>query len=293
MKKISWIVVLLLSSVAVAQTPGWHTRFVRSEETIQNIEQARELLERSSLVESTVDVIDFRNSYPGGYGGSNFAMSASATLGIPKGTYTINIGSDDGMSTWIEGVTFDQVYASPFEGKDPEGEGTDRITWPTPRAYRNSGGSFTVDSGEYVIESIFFERTGRDAWKIDIAQGVEIYSRLTRDRFRPLQDGVFGISLTTEFEDQLIQPTFSPGDTNGDGVVGFSDFIDFTKNYRKEGGPRDGDFNNDGMVDFSDYLILSVNYGKQTPVSVPEPMNLYILVVFLLFVYFFVIRKWN
>jgi hypothetical protein len=54
-----------------------------------------------------------------------------------------------------------------------------------------------------------------------------------------------------------------PGDTNGDGVVNFNDFIVLSNNFgiATSDGAADGDFNADGRVDFADYVILSNNFG--------------------------------
>jgi len=50
----------------------------------------------------------------------------------------------------------------------------------------------------------------------------------------------------------LTHTVFCPADLNGDGMVDFSDYLEFLNLY-DAGDPR-ADFNGDGMVDFSDYL---------------------------------------
>jgi len=68
------------------------------------------------------------------------------------------------------------------------------------------------------------------------------------------------------------------GDTNGDGVVDFSDYQTLAVNYGNTAGATwfMGDYNRDGAVDFADYQNLAVNYGygtlvAQPPIFVPAP----------------------
>ncbi|MEE9211021.1 MAG: dockerin type I domain-containing protein, partial [Phycisphaeraceae bacterium] len=66
-----------------------------------------------------------------------------------------------------------------------------------------------------------------------------------------------------------------PGDTNLDGMVTLSDFIQLQNHFGQVGGWTDGDFNGDGMVTIADFAILQSNYGAGTgssaPGAVPEP----------------------
>ena len=58
------------------------------------------------------------------------------------------------------------------------------------------------------------------------------------------------------------------GDLNGDGVVDFTDFLAFARNYGKVGeigagcGSLAGDFDCNNKVDFTDFLRFAANYGK-------------------------------
>lgn len=69
------------------------------------------------------------------------------------------------------------------------------------------------------------------------------------------------------------------GDLNGDGAVGFPDFLLLSANF---GGTdlsyEEGDINCDGSVGFPDFLVLSANFG-QTAAAVPEPTGLALLSV--------------
>jgi hypothetical protein len=68
------------------------------------------------------------------------------------------------------------------------------------------------------------------------------------------------------------------GDTNGNGLVDFSDYQALAVNYGTTTGATwtMGDYNRDGAVDFADYQNLAVNYGygtlvAQPPIMVPAP----------------------
>ena len=53
------------------------------------------------------------------------------------------------------------------------------------------------------------------------------------------------------------------GDTNGDNVVDFTDFLALSANFGSEdpNGHKEGDFNADNLVNFADFLLLSKHYG--------------------------------
>ena len=59
-----------------------------------------------------------------------------------------------------------------------------------------------------------------------------------------------------------------PGDANGDGSVGFDDFLVVSANFGKPGDHSQGDFDGDGQVSFQDFLILSDHFGF-VPVALP------------------------
>lgn len=53
------------------------------------------------------------------------------------------------------------------------------------------------------------------------------------------------------------------GDIDGDGEVGFNDFLTFSRNYAAEVDPGStGDLNRDGVVGFDDFLTLTRNFGR-------------------------------
>jgi len=67
------------------------------------------------------------------------------------------------------------------------------------------------------------------------------------------------------------------GDLNGDGSVGFPDFLVLSNNFTLDGvGYEGGDINCDGTVGFPDFLVLSNNFGQPAgaeAASVPEPTS--------------------
>jgi hypothetical protein len=66
-----------------------------------------------------------------------------------------------------------------------------------------------------------------------------------------------------EFQVQPSQHVPLAGDADGDGAVGFSDFVVISNNYGATGATAaTGDLNGDGIVDFADFVLLSNNYGK-------------------------------
>ena len=54
-----------------------------------------------------------------------------------------------------------------------------------------------------------------------------------------------------------------PGDFDGNGEVGFSDFLSFTQAFGQSSPSLEADLNGDGKVDFSDFLVLVQNFGRK------------------------------
>ena len=62
-------------------------------------------------------------------------------------------------------------------------------------------------------------------------------------------------------------PNF-PGDTDGNGIVEFRDFLVLSANFGKESidfAFADGDFTGDSLVSFPDFLLLANNFGQRQP----------------------------
>lgn len=57
---------------------------------------------------------------------------------------------------------------------------------------------------------------------------------------------------------------YSRGDIDGDGIVGFSDFLILAGNFSKKVTPgTDGDLTEDGIVNFADFLRISENFSQR------------------------------
>jgi hypothetical protein len=67
-----------------------------------------------------------------------------------------------------------------------------------------------------------------------------------------------------------------PGDSDGDGRVGFPDFVRLADNFGTAGDWTRGDFDGDGLIQFPDFVQLADQFGNVSaqgrgPVSIPEP----------------------
>lgn len=83
------------------------------------------------------------------------------------------------------------------------------------------------------------------------------------DTAGPNAGSVYVFPLEAE---EVPEPIVLGGDANGDGAVGFADFLVLSQNFGTLADAvfGDGDFDEDGDVDFTDFLILSGNFGKLT-----------------------------
>jgi hypothetical protein len=67
-----------------------------------------------------------------------------------------------------------------------------------------------------------------------------------------------------------------PGDSDGDGRVGFPDFVRLADNFGTAGDWTRGDFDDDGLIQFPDFVQLADQFGNVSAqdrglVSIPEP----------------------
>jgi hypothetical protein len=88
-------------------------------------------------------------------------------------------------------------------------------------------------------------------------------------------------ALLDDFLVSLSPPSLR-GDADGDGAVGFSDFVTLSNNWNGEGGYTQGDFDKDGSVAFGDFVILSNNWeqsGGVAAAAVPEPSGALLLIL--------------
>ena len=64
------------------------------------------------------------------------------------------------------------------------------------------------------------------------------------------------------------------GDLDGDGTVGFNDFLEMSNNYGDDDAVySQGDLNGDCTVGFADFLIMSRQYGKSLPTTPTLPIG--------------------
>jgi glucose/arabinose dehydrogenase len=73
-------------------------------------------------------------------------------------------------------------------------------------------------------------------------------------------NGLFYLLETDGGATSLISYLALPGDTDGDRLVGFADFLRFAANFSLLGDWTQGDFNGNGEVDFADFLTFGNNF---------------------------------
>ena len=75
-----------------------------------------------------------------------------------------------------------------------------------------------------------------------------------------------------------LNPPSLRGDSDGNGMVEFLDFLAIANNFGVPGQYTDGDFNENGDVEFNDFLIVAQNFGDSSAagaaVAVPEPRTI-------------------
>ena len=91
------------------------------------------------------------------------------------------------------------------------------------------------------------------------------------------------LSIAYDYEQATLHRDLAPpelqhvADTNGDGLVDFSDFLILADNFgKRRTGTHRGDFNGDRNVDFEDFLFFADHFGFGTEevAAVPEPTSL-------------------
>jgi hypothetical protein len=99
---------------------------------------------------------------------SDFAMSATATITIPVGTWTIGFASDDGGTLKLSGVNF---FGESNAQGDTAGDG--EVRYEGTRGHGWTSGRITVTGSPLTttLDAMFFERGGGDSWEIAIRAG--------------------------------------------------------------------------------------------------------------------------
>lgn len=133
-----------------------------------------------------------------------------------------------------------------------------------------SGSTVRVIAADGIAEGTEFQIFGADA-----VTGLDTFN-LIAEGFNTSRLGE-GI-ITFGAAGPICDPN-SQGDLDGDGSVGFPDFLILSANFGGEGGGvhTTGDIDCDGAVGFPDFLVLSANFGTEVgaqAASVPEPSGL-------------------
>lgn len=85
-------------------------------------------------------------------------------------------------------------------------------------------------------------------------------------RFSPLAEALEGRRLLAGHGEHPDPPVAFQGDIDGDGEVGFGDFLQLSQTFGKRVDVgRGGDLDGDGHVAFADFLLLARNFGKKIP----------------------------
>lgn len=115
------------------------------------------------------------------------------------------------------------------------------------------------------LPNIYFTTDGSDPRNVDGTPSGRLFEtpiRLNgsaRVKARTKVGEEWSALLTAEFTIGGVQ-----GDLDGDGAVGFADFLILSANFGQTSDvdPIFGDIDGDGTVGFTDFLILSANFGK-------------------------------
>ncbi len=133
----------------------------------------------------------YLNGYSG-TGASDFAMSATATVTIPVGDWTIGFGSDDGGYLQLAGVNF---FGESNTNADASGD--DNIVYNRTRGHGWTSARLTVTGSPLTttFDAMFFERGGGDSWEVAIRSGHGNSSFVSGGTI--LEDGSLGWSVFT------------------------------------------------------------------------------------------------
>ena len=74
--------------------------------------------------------------------------------------------------------------------------------------------------------------------------------------------GVLFLATSDFVSTEDVSPTLPGADIDGNGVVGFSDFLVLSLNFGQSVEPGlNGDIDENGTVEFADFLILALEFG--------------------------------
>jgi hypothetical protein len=122
-----------------------------------------------------------------------YVLRGTAAVTIPVGTWTVAVGSNEGMRLTIPGVQFTNITNTNTSGLDTVGD--DQLVFSVFSRHSESRGTFTVTGGplETTILLDMFEFLGNDSLELSIAQGAA--NAFNTTDFTILEDGTHGWSV--------------------------------------------------------------------------------------------------
>lgn len=198
----------------------------------------------------------------------DFLQQMTGLITIPAGDWTIGVGSDDGATVIIPGVTFDARFNA------TAGTSDDEVRFNGTRGHGWTMGEFTLDEPLTTqFEAVFFERGGGDSFEVAIID--ELVGSNDPSGFEILGDGVLGWEVLD----------FTPGDFDLNGSVEFADFLTLASNFGTGTLYAEGDLNFSGRVDLADFVELRQVFESQPAgaAAVPEPSSAVLLQIAFLF----------
>jgi len=134
-----------------------------------------------------------------GLSGDDFSVRAQAFVGIPEGTWTIAVASDDGRLLQLNGITNPLLaFASGHDQINLGGAGFNYVGYDGTTGHDQTLGVFTIQNADLdslghlsmaMLDAFFFERGSGDSFEISIAPGAHTGFN---DNFMLLEDGMFG-----------------------------------------------------------------------------------------------------
>jgi hypothetical protein len=105
-----------------------------------------------------------------------YALRATANVFIPAGTWSFDVGSDDGFSLTIPGATFTNKVNQNTNGVTTVR--TDTIYYSAPRGHAHTSGTITVPAGglHTVMTLDFYEDAGGDDVELSVASGTQAWN---------------------------------------------------------------------------------------------------------------------
>jgi hypothetical protein len=129
-------------------------------------------------------------------GRTNYALRVTANLTIPVGTWTIDVGSDDGMRLRIPGVTFTNRINEEFTSA-PNPSPADTLVFGTGRGHGHTSATIVISGAPLTTTMTLdmFEGAGGDSLELSGAVGLKTSFNTTD--FSLLQNGWNGWTISS------------------------------------------------------------------------------------------------